>query len=77
MGLDQLHQSALRIHDLYDELNMRERGRVWTREEFMLGFMGDVGDLAKLILAEEGARTVRRTARPRWSMNWLIACGPC
>ncbi|MFD5895194.1 MazG nucleotide pyrophosphohydrolase domain-containing protein [Streptomyces sp. NPDC060366] len=38
------------------ELNRHARGRVWTREEFMLGFVGDVGDLAKLVMAEEGAR---------------------
>jgi NTP pyrophosphatase (non-canonical NTP hydrolase) len=54
--LGELKSQAIRIHDLYDELNRRERGRVWTRDEFMLGFMGDVGDLAKLIMAEEGAR---------------------
>ncbi|MFI8952610.1 MazG nucleotide pyrophosphohydrolase domain-containing protein [Streptomyces sp. NPDC053750] len=59
MDLDELRRRALRIHDLYDELNMQERGRVWTREEFMLGFMGDAGDLAKLILAQEGARSAR------------------
>jgi hypothetical protein len=37
-------------------LNRRERGRSWTREEFLLGFVGDVGDLAKLVMAQEGAR---------------------
>jgi NTP pyrophosphatase (non-canonical NTP hydrolase) len=58
MDLDQLLQRALRIHDLYDDLNRHERGRVWTREEFMLGFAGDFGDLAKLVMAEEGAREV-------------------
>ncbi|WP_262505669.1 hypothetical protein [Streptomyces sp. TRM68367] len=58
MDLDELKRQAIRIHDLYDELNRRDRGRVWTREEFLLGFMGDVGDLAKLIMAEEGAREV-------------------
>ncbi|MFC9619442.1 MazG nucleotide pyrophosphohydrolase domain-containing protein [Streptomyces sp. NPDC056930] len=56
MDLNELQRRALRIHDLYDELNLRERGRVWTREEFMLGFVGDVGDLAKLVMAQEGAR---------------------
>ncbi|WP_405720070.1 nucleotide pyrophosphohydrolase [Streptomyces sp. NBC_00046] len=56
MDLNDLKRQAVRIHDLYDELNRRERGRVWTRDEFMLGFMGDVGDLAKLVMAEEGAR---------------------
>jgi NTP pyrophosphatase (non-canonical NTP hydrolase) len=56
MDLDELRERALRVHDLYDELNRRERGRTWTREEFMLGFVGDVGDLAKLVMAQEGAR---------------------
>ncbi|MFD6987908.1 MazG nucleotide pyrophosphohydrolase domain-containing protein [Streptomyces sp. NPDC059943] len=56
MELHELQARALRIHDLYDELNRHARGRVWTRKEFMLGFVGDVGDLAKLVMAEEGAR---------------------
>ncbi|MET4643361.1 NTP pyrophosphatase (non-canonical NTP hydrolase) [Streptomyces atratus] len=56
MDLNELQRRALRIHDLYDELNLRERGRVWTREEFMLGLVGDVGDLAKIVMAQEGAR---------------------
>ncbi|MGW8672954.1 MazG nucleotide pyrophosphohydrolase domain-containing protein [Streptomyces niveus] len=56
MELHELQARALRIHDLYDELNLHARGRVWTREEFMLGFVGDVGDLAKLVMAQEGAR---------------------
>lgn len=56
MSIDELRQQAMRIHDLYDQLNLRERGRVWTREEFMLGFVGDVGDLSKLVMAAEGAR---------------------
>jgi NTP pyrophosphatase (non-canonical NTP hydrolase) len=54
----ELTARAIRVHDLYDELNRRERGRVWSRGDFMLGFMGDVGDLAKLVMAEEGAREV-------------------
>ncbi|MGW1831357.1 hypothetical protein ACWCOY_35005, partial [Streptomyces tubercidicus] len=58
MNLEELRQQAVRIHDLYDEMNRYERGWVWTREEFMLGFTGDVGDLAKLVMAEEGAREV-------------------
>ncbi|HEX3814088.1 MAG TPA: nucleotide pyrophosphohydrolase [Mycobacteriales bacterium] len=58
MRLDQLQASALRIRDLYDDLNQQERGRTWTREEFMLGFTGDIGDLAKLVMAQEGAREI-------------------
>jgi NTP pyrophosphatase (non-canonical NTP hydrolase) len=54
--IETLQAEAMRIHALYDELNHREPGRTWTREEFVLGFMGDLGDLAKLVLAAEGAR---------------------
>lgn len=36
-SLEDLLQQAMRIHDLHDELNLQERGRVWTQEEFMLG----------------------------------------
>lgn len=56
MQLHELTARALRVRDRYDELNEHKRGRTWTREEFMLGFMGDVGDLAKLVAAAEGAR---------------------
>ena len=47
----------MRVAGLYDELNLRQRGRVWTRAETMMGFVGDVGDLAKLVMAAEGARS--------------------
>ncbi|MGY4991252.1 hypothetical protein [Streptomyces sp. NEAU-S7GS2] len=30
MNLEELRQQAVRIHDLYDEMNRYERGRVWT-----------------------------------------------
>jgi NTP pyrophosphatase (non-canonical NTP hydrolase) len=56
MDLQELAERAIKIHDLYEELNRRDRGRGWTREEFMLGFVGDIGDLAKLVMAQEGAR---------------------
>ncbi|MFI9722080.1 nucleotide pyrophosphohydrolase [Streptomyces sp. NPDC052396] len=55
MNLSEPRDRALHIHDLYDELNRHERERAWSREGFMLGFMGDVGDPAKLVMAKEGA----------------------
>jgi NTP pyrophosphatase (non-canonical NTP hydrolase) len=58
VNLKELTQQALRIRDRYDVMNRRKRGRVWTRKEFMLGFVGDIGDLAKLVMREEGAREV-------------------
>lgn len=56
MQIPELTAQAMRIRERYQELNRRERGRGWTREEFVLGFVGDVGDLAKLVLVAEGAR---------------------
>jgi NTP pyrophosphatase (non-canonical NTP hydrolase) len=56
VDLSPLVRQALEIKLLYDELNREKRGRTWTNEEFMLGFVGDVGDLAKLVMAQEGAR---------------------
>jgi len=55
--LDALQARGLEIAGLYDELNLAQRGRIWTRAETMMGFVGDVGDLAKLVMAAEGARS--------------------
>ena len=59
MRLQELQARAIQIQDLYYRLNEQERGRRWTNEETMLGFVGDVGDLAKLVMAQEGAREVQ------------------
>ena len=32
--------------------------RAWTREEVMQGFVGDVGDLMKLVMAKAGTRPI-------------------
>ncbi len=49
---------AWAIRQLYAELETLRHGRAWTREEVMLGFVGDVGDLAKLAQAAEGVRAI-------------------
>lgn len=54
----ELSQRALAIRQLYSELEKKLYGQSWTREEIMLGFMGDVGDLSKLVLANEGVRHI-------------------
>ncbi|HET6627626.1 MAG TPA: nucleotide pyrophosphohydrolase [Nocardioidaceae bacterium] len=56
MDLAQLQQRALEIAARYDELNLAERGHTWTRADTMMGFVGDVGDLAKLSMAADGVR---------------------
>lgn len=74
MDLQELAERAIKIHDLYEELNRRDHGRGWTREEFMLGFVGDIGDLAKLVMAQEGAREMPG-GREALETSWPTACG--
>ena len=52
------NRRALGVADLYDRLNVQQRGRAWTTEELALGFVGDVGDLAKLVMADAGTRDI-------------------
>lgn len=58
MELSALQQSALQLNELYEKLETKRYGRVWTTQELALGFVGDVGDLAKLIQANAGIRTI-------------------
>lgn len=56
MDLPEMQDRALEISGLYDELNLKVRDRSWTRADTMMGFVGDVGDLAKLVMAADGVR---------------------
>jgi hypothetical protein len=56
--LSQRQARACELQDLYFELHERGCGRWWNTEETMLGFIGDVGDLAKLVLAADGVRGI-------------------
>ncbi|MBB5358059.1 NTP pyrophosphatase (non-canonical NTP hydrolase) [Rhodanobacter sp. ANJX3] len=58
MNFTDLEKSALRLNELYEQLEIKRYGRVWTTEELTLGFVGDVGDLAKLIQANAGVRRI-------------------
>ncbi|MCX7514415.1 nucleotide pyrophosphohydrolase [Frateuria sp. STR12] len=58
MDFTDLEKSALRLNELYEQLEIKMYGRIWTTEELMLGFVGDVGDLAKLIQANAGVRQI-------------------
>lgn len=58
MNFSDLEQAALRLNALYERLEIKRYGRVWTTQELALGFMGDVGDLAKLIQADAGVRAI-------------------
>jgi NTP pyrophosphatase (non-canonical NTP hydrolase) len=58
MKYSELEESALKLNERYEELEIKLYGRVWTTEELALGFVGDMGDLAKLIQANAGIRNI-------------------
>ncbi|MFI9332118.1 nucleotide pyrophosphohydrolase [Kitasatospora sp. NPDC052868] len=51
-----LHDAVHAVRDAYDQLNDQRIGRRWDLTDYALGFAGDVGDLAKLVMAHEGHR---------------------
>ena len=56
MNFQQLIEQARAIRSKYADLERSKYGREWTGEELTLGFVGDVGDLVKLVQAKEGIR---------------------
>ena len=58
MELSQRSDRAMQIRQCFAASEQRQTGRTWTREEIMQGFVGDVGDLMKLVMAKAGARRV-------------------
>ncbi len=58
MEFETMVARARAVRERYAALEAARYGRAWTREEIMLGFLGDVGDLAKLIQAAEGVRAI-------------------
>ncbi len=58
MDFQKLTDRAMSIRRLYEEKERELYGSPWTSEEIALGFVGDVGDLAKLIVAENGKRNI-------------------
>jgi NTP pyrophosphatase (non-canonical NTP hydrolase) len=55
MDYKTLLQRAVAVRAKYDELNAK-RGVAWNEQNLMSGFVGDVGDLSKIIMAKHGLR---------------------
>lgn len=58
MEFQSIIERALEIRKHYEAKEQQLYGSAWTSEEIALGFVGDVGDLAKLIVAENGKRNI-------------------
>ena len=58
MDLVALSEKAMSLRRRFDDAAKEAGGRPWTREEVMQGFVGDVGDLTKLVMAKSGIREI-------------------
>lgn len=58
MNLDDLQKRAIEISDKYDLLNKQQRNITWNEQQLMAGFVGDVGDLSKIIMSKQGLRAM-------------------
>ena len=56
MDLFLLTERAMQIRQKFNEKSAADGTRPWTREEVMQGFVGDIGDLMKLVMAKDGLR---------------------
>jgi NTP pyrophosphatase (non-canonical NTP hydrolase) len=58
MDFKDIIKRALEIRAKYSELELNNYGNEWTREQTMEAFVGDVGDLMKLVMAKSGVRNI-------------------
>lgn len=56
--LKSLQQRALEVRDKYNLLNQQGGRDTWGPKEHTLGFVGDVGDLVKIVMAKEHLRAM-------------------
>jgi NTP pyrophosphatase (non-canonical NTP hydrolase) len=54
--ITELQERALKVRELYSELNRKDGHEPWGGKEYAMGFVGDVGDLLKLVMAKEKLR---------------------
>ena len=57
MKFEDLLKRAVEVRTKYDDLN-ESRGVTWDDQDIMAGFVGDVGDLSKIIMAKHGLRSM-------------------
>lgn len=58
MELKELTKRAIEVREKYSDLEMKKYGKKWTNAHVAEGFVGDVGDLMKIIMAKEGIREI-------------------
>ncbi len=56
MEFKELIAVAVEVKESYRRANHRNRHQPWGVAEYLQGFMGDIGDLAKLVMAKNNFR---------------------
>lgn len=82
MELHEMQESARQVRARFAKFEHDRYGRSWTPAEIMLGFVGDVGDLSKLVQGKSGIRATRdldskvahELADCLWSVLTLADC---
>jgi len=63
MDTAQLTERAMEIRQRFADFEKTKFKKEWTKEEMMQGFVVDVGDLMKLVMAKSGRRHVEDVDR--------------
>jgi len=58
MQFSEMMERAVQVRKQYAEFEKEKYGASWTNQELALGFVGDVGDLVKLVTAVNGRREI-------------------
>lgn len=58
MEFKEIIRIAQDVRQTYEAYETQNIGRPWNAAEIAQGFVGDVGDLMKLVMAKEGIRTI-------------------
>ncbi len=56
MDLKELLKEAKKVKSAYSKLNKKTGKKEWGVAQYAQGFVGDIGDLSKLIMVKEGFR---------------------
>lgn len=51
-------KKAVNVRKKYGDLEMKKYGKKWTSAQVAEDFVGDVGDLIKLVMAKDGIREI-------------------
>lgn len=58
MGLTDAQKTAVQIKKLYEAVEIKASGKIWSRGDISRGMIGDIGAAMKLMMAEDGLRII-------------------